>query len=133
MWGESYAAGGRHCDEYPFQATYEGSATSTRATNQNPNGGNGNKWHDYDAARTVSAAGLAALMPFVLALAAIGIVGLLARRGRRLAAAGATLLALAALPHLDAALDAVPMPTPAGDRTALFAWYAITPQGRRAT
>ncbi|SCG39139.1 hypothetical protein [Micromonospora coxensis] len=81
----------------------------------------------YDAIKTLSAAALATLTPLALALAAIGLAAMLARQGRRLAAAGAMLLALAALPHLDDALDAVPTPVYAGDRTALFAWDAITP------
>ncbi|MGK5674693.1 NucA/NucB deoxyribonuclease domain-containing protein [Micromonospora sp. URMC 106] len=45
VWGAGYPTGGLECDEYPFQSTYEGSATSTGATEQNPNGGDGNAWH----------------------------------------------------------------------------------------
>jgi hypothetical protein len=45
VWGKSYTTGGKQCDEYPFKTTYEGSATSTGATEANPNGGNPFNWH----------------------------------------------------------------------------------------
>lgn len=35
VWGESYTADGLECDEYPFQSTYEGSATSTNGNPHN--------------------------------------------------------------------------------------------------
>ncbi|KAB1107442.1 hypothetical protein F6X54_26745 [Micromonospora aurantiaca] len=54
VWGAGYAAGGRECDEFPFKTTYEGSATSTGATQDNPNGGNGSAWHG--SARPISGA-----------------------------------------------------------------------------
>ncbi|MEU7173636.1 hypothetical protein ABZ949_19340 [Micromonospora tulbaghiae] len=80
----------------------------------------------YDQADVVSALVLAVLPPLALALAALVLAVLLAGRGRRLAAAGAALLAVLALPLLDAAMEAVPLP-PSVDGTALFAWYAIVP------
>ncbi|MEW2377562.1 hypothetical protein AB0883_15885 [Micromonospora sp. NPDC047812] len=52
VWGSGYPAGGLECDEYPFKTTYEGSATSTGATEQNPDGGNANAWHG--SARPIS-------------------------------------------------------------------------------
>ncbi|MDX5459666.1 hypothetical protein [Micromonospora tulbaghiae] len=80
----------------------------------------------YDQAEVVPALVLAVLPPLALALAALVLAVLLSGRGRRLAATGAALLAVLALPLLDAALAAVPHPFEA-DGTALFAWYAITP------
>ncbi|MET7471142.1 hypothetical protein ACFYON_21380 [Micromonospora sp. NPDC005686] len=80
----------------------------------------------YDQADVVAALVLAVLPPLALALAALGLAVLLAGRGRRLAATGATLLAVLALSLLDAGIEAVPLPYPA-DSTALFAWYVITP------
>ncbi|MGY4910281.1 hypothetical protein [Micromonospora aurantiaca (nom. illeg.)] len=77
-------------------------------------------------ADVVPALVLAVLPPLALALAALALAVLLAGRARRLAATGAALLAVLALPLLDAALAAVPHPLEA-DGTALFAWYAITP------
>ncbi|WP_130510083.1 NucA/NucB deoxyribonuclease domain-containing protein [Krasilnikovia cinnamomea] len=45
VWGEEYTSNGtKQCDEYPFKSTYEGSAVSTGATEQNPNGGNPWRW-----------------------------------------------------------------------------------------
>ncbi|RNI06217.1 hypothetical protein EEZ25_03455 [Micromonospora aurantiaca] len=78
----------------------------------------------YDQADVVPALVLAVLPP--LALAALALAALLAGRGRRLAATGAALLAVLALPLLDAAIEAVRLPVSA-DGAALFAWYAITP------
>ncbi|MFI7330393.1 hypothetical protein [Micromonospora aurantiaca (nom. illeg.)] len=80
----------------------------------------------HDQADVVPALVLAVLPPLALALAALALAVLLAGRGRRLAATGAALLALLALPLLDAAIEAVRLPVSA-DGTALFAWYAITP------
>ncbi|MDO3685009.1 hypothetical protein [Micromonospora sp. C28ISP2-4] len=80
----------------------------------------------YDQADVVSALVLAVLPPLALALAALVLAVLLAGRGRRLAAAGAALLAVLALPLLDAGMEAVPLP-PSLDGTGLFAWYAIVP------
>ncbi|WP_174533381.1 hypothetical protein [Micromonospora chalcea] len=80
----------------------------------------------YDRADVVSALVLAVLPPLALALAALALAVLLAGRGRRLAATGAALLAVLALPLLDAGIGAVPLPGP-DDSTALFAWYAIPP------
>lgn len=80
----------------------------------------------YDQADVVPALVLAVLPPLALALAALALAALLAGRGRRLAATGAALLAVLALPLLDAAIEAVRLPVSA-DGTALFAWYAITP------
>ncbi|MFD6693573.1 hypothetical protein [Micromonospora aurantiaca (nom. illeg.)] len=80
----------------------------------------------HDQVDAVPALVLAVLPPLALALAALALAALLAGRGRRLAATGAALLAVLALPLLDAALAAVPHPLDA-DGTALFAWYAITP------
>ncbi|MEU4793449.1 hypothetical protein AB0F95_27455, partial [Micromonospora tulbaghiae] len=80
----------------------------------------------YDQADVVPALVLAVLPPLALALAALVLAVLLAGRGRRLAATGAALLAVLALPLLDAGIEAVYLPGSA-DSTALFAWYAITP------
>ncbi|WP_409072816.1 hypothetical protein [Micromonospora chalcea] len=80
----------------------------------------------YDQADVVPALVLAVLPPLALALAALALAVLLAGRGRRLAATGAALLAVLALPLLDAGIEAVHLPVSA-DGTALFAWYAIPP------
>ena len=80
----------------------------------------------YDQADAVPALVLAVLPPLALALAALALAVLLAGRGRRFAATGAALLAVLALPLLDAGIEAVPLPGP-DDSTALFAWYAIAP------
>ncbi|MCO1616241.1 hypothetical protein M8C11_16095 [Micromonospora sp. CPM1] len=80
----------------------------------------------YDQADVVPALVLAVLPPLALALAALVLAVLLAGRDRRLAATGAALLAVLALPLLDAGIEAVHLPLSA-DATALFAWYAITP------
>ncbi|MFD4208013.1 hypothetical protein ACFWRG_18730 [Micromonospora tulbaghiae] len=79
----------------------------------------------YDQAEVVPALVLAVLPPLALALAALVLAVLLAGRGRRLAATGAALLAVLALPLLDAGIEALRLPDSAD--TALFAWYAITP------
>ncbi|WP_432992656.1 hypothetical protein [Dactylosporangium sp. CA-233914] len=80
-----------------------------------------------DSADAVSAAGLAVLPPLALGLTALALAAALAGHGRRLASTGAALLAVVALPQLDASIGAVPLPFYAGDRTALFTWDAITP------
>ncbi|WP_349878052.1 hypothetical protein ABIH81_29015 [Micromonospora sp. HUAS YX12] len=80
----------------------------------------------HDQADVVPALVLAVLPPLALALAALVLAVLLAGRGRRLAAAGAVLLAVLALPLLDAGVEAVPLSYSA-DGAALFAWYAIPP------
>ncbi|WP_435124068.1 hypothetical protein [Micromonospora tulbaghiae] len=80
-----------------------------------------------DSTDSVIAVSLAVLPPLALGLAALALAAALAGRHRRLASTGAALLAVAALPHLDASISAVPLPLHAGDRTALFAWQAITP------
>ncbi|MFJ8832943.1 hypothetical protein [Micromonospora aurantiaca] len=79
----------------------------------------------YDQTDVVPALVLALLPPLALALAALVLAVLLAGRGRRLAATGAALLAVLALPLLDAGIEALRLPDSAD--TALFAWYAITP------
>jgi hypothetical protein len=75
----------------------------------------------------VAAASLAVVAPVVLALLAFALAAALAGHGRRLAAVGAALLAVAALPHVDAALGAVPELFGASRHTALFAVYAVAP------
>ncbi|GIJ77382.1 hypothetical protein SAMN05443287_105264 [Micromonospora phaseoli] len=78
---------------------------------------------------TIAAAGLAVLAPLALAFGAIVLAALLAGGGRRFAAGGAALLALVALPHLDAAL--APLPLPYAERgtpfTAAFQATALLP------
>jgi hypothetical protein len=69
------------------------------------------QWNsDFDAkaSEAVAAAGLAVLAPVVLALLALALAAALAGHGRRLAAAGAALLAAAALPYVDAASTRCP-------------------------
>ncbi|WP_244933145.1 hypothetical protein [Micromonospora tulbaghiae] len=80
-----------------------------------------------DSTDSVIAVSLAVLPPLALGLAALALAAALAGHHRRLASTGAALLAVAALPHLDASISAVPLPLHAGDRTALFAWQTITP------
>jgi hypothetical protein len=87
-----------------------------------PRGGYG----DPDPVEAATAVGLAVVAPLLLALASLVAAVVLARRARWLAAGGAALLAAVALPSLDAALTAAPMPFAAYDG-ALFAWFAITP------
>ncbi|MCW3817740.1 hypothetical protein ONA91_25125 [Micromonospora sp. DR5-3] len=77
-----------------------------------------------DSADAVTAVSLAVLPSLALGLTALALATALAGHHRRLGSAGAALLAVAALPHLDASIGAVPLPLYAGDRTALF---AITP------
>ncbi|MDG4801947.1 hypothetical protein [Micromonospora sp. WMMD980] len=80
-----------------------------------------------DVTDVTSAMVLAVLPALALAVAALVLAALLAGRGRRLAAAGAAVLALVALRLIDASIEAVPVSHFAGDGTALFAWHAITP------
>ncbi|WP_412743909.1 hypothetical protein [Krasilnikovia sp. MM14-A1004] len=80
-----------------------------------------------DTARTMTAVVAAVVPATALGLTAIALAAALAGHRRRLAAAGAALLAVVALPHLDASIGAVPLPLYAGDSTALFAWHAIAP------
>ncbi|MBW4717402.1 hypothetical protein KZQ38_09515 [Saccharothrix sp. SC076] len=64
IWGDGYAAGGQECDEYPFQSTYEGSATSTnnqpytwngsaRPINGDHNGAGGTKLANFYGANRI--------------------------------------------------------------------------------
>ncbi|MFI6229628.1 hypothetical protein ACIBCR_20200 [Micromonospora echinospora] len=81
-----------------------------------------------DVADTVTAVGLAVLPAVALGLTALALAVALAGQGRWLASAGAVLLAVVALPSLDASIGAVPLPLYAGEvRSAAFAWHAITP------
>ncbi|MGC4897242.1 hypothetical protein [Micromonospora sp. DT31] len=77
-----------------------------------------------DRATTMATLLLVVLPPLALALGALALAVLLAGRGRRLAAAGAALLAVVALPLLDGSLSAASY---SEGSTALFAWYAIAP------
>lgn len=80
------------------------------------------------SAGSESAAGVAlAVLPAVaLGLVAVALAALLAGVGRRLAAAGASLLAVAALPYIDGALAVVPLPYGAGVREGLFSGVLLT-------
>ncbi|MFI6825424.1 hypothetical protein ACIBJE_31410 [Micromonospora sp. NPDC050187] len=80
-----------------------------------------------DASDAVIAASLAVLPPVALGLTALALATALAGRGRWLASAGAVLLAVVALPHLDASIGAVPLPVDADGYVVSFAWQAITP------
>lgn len=80
-----------------------------------------------DSGVAVTAAGLATLTPLALGLLAVALATALAGNGRWLASTGAALLVVVALMHLDASIDAVPLPLYAGERTALFTWDTITP------
>jgi hypothetical protein len=45
VWGAGYSSGGlRQCDEYPFKTSYEGAATSTGASDVQPDSGDVYKW-----------------------------------------------------------------------------------------
>ncbi|WBB96700.1 MULTISPECIES: hypothetical protein [unclassified Solwaraspora] len=78
-----------------------------------------------DLAGSVIAVSLAVLPPLGLGLAALALATALAGHRRWLASAGAALLAVTALPHVDAAIRAVPLPLHAGDQLAWSAAYAI--------
>ncbi|MEU4422210.1 hypothetical protein AB0F81_16410 [Actinoplanes sp. NPDC024001] len=69
---------------------------------------------------------LAVLPGLALALTALALAAVLARHGRWLAAAGAALLAIAAVAHLDASIGAVPLPLDT-HRVALSSWSAFEP------
>ncbi|HWG98314.1 MAG TPA: hypothetical protein VNV66_03075 [Pilimelia sp.] len=88
----------------------------------------GRPGYDGQVVETLTDAGLAVLAPLGLALVGLALAAVLARRSRWLAAAGAALLAATSLPQVDAALGWVPVPPGGvGDRTALFASYAVAP------
>ncbi|WP_254909903.1 hypothetical protein [Micromonospora sp. NBS 11-29] len=78
-----------------------------------------------DTADAVSAVVLAVLPALALALTALALAALLAGRGRRLAAAGAALLSLVALPLIDISIGAVALPVSAFVEPGVL--YAITP------
>ncbi|WP_431937378.1 hypothetical protein [Micromonospora sp. RP3T] len=78
-----------------------------------------------DAADAVSAVVLAVLPALALALTALALAALLVGRGRRLAAAGAALLSLVALPLIDTSIGAVPLPYSAFVQPGVL--YAVTP------
>jgi len=78
-----------------------------------------------DLAGSVTAVSLAVLPPLGLGLAALALATALAGHRRWLASAGATVLAVTALSHVDAAIRAVPLPLHAGDQLAWSAAYAI--------
>ncbi|MFI2711319.1 hypothetical protein ACH495_14450 [Micromonospora sp. NPDC018662] len=78
-----------------------------------------------DTADAVSAVALAVLPALALALTALALAALLAGRGRRLAAAGAALLALVALPLIDTGIGAVALPYPVFVQAGVL--YAVTP------
>ncbi|ROO52936.1 hypothetical protein EDC02_7890 [Micromonospora sp. Llam0] len=78
-----------------------------------------------DLAGSVIAVSLAVLPPLGLGLAALALATALAGHRRWLASAGATLLAVTALSHVDTAIRAVPLPLYAGDQLAWSAAYAI--------
>ncbi|SBT67758.1 hypothetical protein GA0070622_4822 [Micromonospora sediminicola] len=82
---------------------------------------------DVDGAEPVSAVILAVVPSVALATLALTLAALLAGHGRLLAAAGAALLAVIALPLTDSSIGAVPLSGFAGEGTELFAWHAITP------
>ncbi|MDG4774294.1 hypothetical protein [Solwaraspora sp. WMMD792] len=78
-----------------------------------------------DLAGSVIAVSLAVLPPLGLGLAALALATALAGHRRWLASAGAALLAVTALPHVDAAIRAVPLPLYVGDQLAWSTAYAI--------
>ncbi|MFY1653635.1 hypothetical protein ACN27J_22480 [Solwaraspora sp. WMMB762] len=78
-----------------------------------------------DLAGSVIAVSLAVLPPLGLGLAALALATALAGHRRWLASAGAALLAVTALPQVDAAVRAVPLPLYVGDQLAWSAAYAI--------
>ncbi|WBB88666.1 hypothetical protein [Verrucosispora sp. WMMC514] len=65
----------------------------------------------------------AVLAPLVLAVGALVLAALLAGRRHRIAASGAVLLVLVAVTHLDVALDALSLPSAAGQGVLLTAVY----------
>ncbi|MET7833820.1 hypothetical protein ABZS44_13500 [Micromonospora sediminicola] len=82
---------------------------------------------DVDGADPLSAVILAVVPSVALATLALTLAALLAGHGRLLAAAGAALLAVIALPLTDSSIGAVPLSRFPGEGTELFAWHAITP------
>jgi hypothetical protein len=80
-----------------------------------------------DAAETMTAATLAVLPAVALGLAAVALTAVLARTRRRLAAAGASLLAVVALPHIDSGIEAAALPYSASIYTGLFGTDLLTP------
>ncbi|GAA4974795.1 hypothetical protein [Actinoplanes utahensis] len=78
-------------------------------------------------ADAVIAVSLAVLPAVVLGLAAVTLAAALAGRGHRLAAAGASLLAVVALPTIDAGVAATPLPYAASNDPGLFGWDLIMP------
>ncbi|MBM0274518.1 hypothetical protein [Micromonospora tarensis] len=75
----------------------------------------------------VMAMSMAVLPPLVLGITALTLASALASHRLRLAAIGAALLALMALPLMDTCIATVPMPLYVGSDIAGFAWDAITP------
>ncbi|MFI7523985.1 hypothetical protein [Micromonospora globbae] len=82
---------------------------------------------DAEAAGSMLAVSMAVLPSLALGMTALALATALAGHGRRLASSGAALLALLALPLMDACIGTVPMPLYASGRNAVFAWDAITP------
>ncbi|MEV0328330.1 hypothetical protein AB0H63_18070 [Micromonospora echinospora] len=80
-----------------------------------------------DVADHVVAVGLAVLPAVTLGVTALALASALAGHGRWLASAGAVLLALVALPHLDASIDAVPLPLDAAGYVVSSAWQVLPP------
>ncbi|PTA46176.1 hypothetical protein [Micromonospora sp. RP3T] len=78
-----------------------------------------------DVADAVGALILAVLPALALALAALALAVLLVGRGRRLAAAGAVLLSVTALPLIDTSIDAVRLPVSTFTEAGVL--YAVTP------
>lgn len=74
---------------------------------------------------TVVSAGSVMLAPLVLGLAAICLTAVLLRRGRSIAAVGAAMLAVAALPRLHLALATVNLPLDVERSSALAVSFAI--------
>ncbi|MEU4565554.1 hypothetical protein [Micromonospora sp. NPDC023956] len=83
--------------------------------------------NDSGSSATLITVGLAVLPPLALGMTALALAAALAEHGRRVAPAGAVLLAVIALPYMDWSIGAVPLPLYAGDDTTLFAWGALMP------
>lgn len=81
---------------------------------------------DRVSAALVSA-GSVLLAPLVLGLTAICLTAVLFRRGRAIAAVGAALLAVAALPQVDLALAAIALPLDVGRDSAVVSSFAVAP------
>ncbi|MFG1886211.1 hypothetical protein [Micromonospora sp. NPDC049102] len=80
-----------------------------------------------DVSGLMMAVSMAVLPPLVLGITALTLCSALAGHGRRLASIGAALLAVVALPLIDACISAVPMPLYVGNDYAVFGSDAITP------